>query len=200
MKNILLVINIILIALVAYLYYLHFSKSKNTPVQKETSSVPGNLNLMEKSKIAYIDLDSLQTNYTYYKKIKADFERKQSEANNEITSMQKKYQARAVQLQQKAATMNQKEQESAMQEMNKMQQDLQTRKQGIDNELYNYNSKMKEDILNRIQDFLKVYNKDGKYSYIFSYEPGFMFYKDSALNITRDVITGLNDLYSTDKK
>jgi outer membrane protein len=99
-----------------------------------------------------------------------------------------------VQLQQKAATMNQQEQANAMEEINKMQQQLQERKQGIDNDLFNYNSKMKEDILNRIQDFLKVYNKDGRYSYIFSYEPGFMFYKDSTLNITPDVIAGLNEL------
>jgi outer membrane protein len=198
MKNILLVINIVLIGLVGYLYYLHFQSGKSKSVQEVKTSSPVNLN--EKSKVAYIDLDSLQSNYTYYKKIKADFERKQSAANDEITSMQKKYQARAMQLQQKAATMNQQEQETAMQEINKMQQDLQTRKQGIDNELYNYNSKMKEDILTRIQNFLKIYNKDGKYSYIFSYEPGFMFYKDSTLNITPDVITGLNELYAEKKK
>ena len=105
-----------------------------------------------------------------------------------------------MQLQQKGPTMNQQEQESAMQEINKMQQDLQTKKQAIDNELYTYNSKMKEDILSRIQTFLKEYNKDGRYAYIFSYEPGFMFYKDSTLNITSDVIAGLNNEYTENKK
>lgn len=198
MKNILLIINSVLILLVGYLYYLQFHDSKSRPFYEAGPSVTSNVN--EKSKVAYIDLDSLQNNYAYYKKIKADFERRQSAANDEITSMQKKFQARAVQLQQKAAAMNQKEQETAMQEINKMQQDLQSRKQGIDNDLYNYNSKMKEDILNRIQNFLKGYNKDGRYSYIFSYEPGFMFYKDSTLNITEDVIAGLNKLYSENKK
>jgi len=198
MKNILLAINIILLVLVGYLYYLHFRKDKIVSTKQEQSSVMTNPG--EKSKVAYIDLDSLQNNYSYYKKIKADFERKQSQANDEITAMQKKYQTRAMQLQQKAATMNQKEQEEAMQEINKMQQDLQSRKQSIDNELYNYNSKMKEDILTRIQNYLKDYNKDGRYSYIFSYEPGFMFYKDSTLNITPDVITGLNKLDSENKK
>ncbi len=108
-----------------------------------------------KSKVAYIDLDSLQNNYGYYQKLKDDFEKKQNKANDEITALQKKYQNRAMQLQQKASTMNQKEQEAAMQEINKMQQDLQARKQSIDNELYNDNSKMKEDILTRIQNFLK---------------------------------------------
>lgn len=154
----------------------------------------------EIARVAYIDLDSLQNNYTYYKKIKAEFEKKQEAANNEISSLQKKYQTRAMQLQQKGSTMTQQEQESAMQEMNKMQQDLQAKKQVIDNDLYNTNSKMKEDILSRIQNYLKEYNKDGRYSYIFSYEPGFMFYKDSTLNITPDVINGLNELYSENKK
>ena len=154
----------------------------------------------EAAKVAYIDLDSLQINYAYYKKIKADFERRQQAANDEITSLQKKYQARAMELQKKGTAMNQQEQESAMQEINKMQQDLQARKQSIDNDLYNYNSKMKDDILGRIQNFLKDYNRDGKYSYIFSYEPGFMFYKDSTLNITPDVVAGLNSLYSENKK
>ena len=198
MKNILLTINIILLALVGYLYYLHFHNDKNK-YQKIVSFSEVNAGI-SKSKVAYIDLDSLQNSYGYYKKLKEDFERKQASANDQITALQKKYQNRAMQLQQKAATMNQKEQEAAMQEINKMQQDLQARKQSIDNELYNDNSKMKEDILTRIQDFLKNYNKDGKYSYIFSYEPGFMFYKDSTLNITPDVIAGLNELDSSNKK
>ena len=198
MKNILLILNIILIVLVGYLYYLHFSDAKMPAIQNVQNTSAAELK--NGPKVAYIDLDSLQTNYAYYRKIKTEFERKQASANDEISGMQKKYQSRAMQLQQKGTTMTQPEQEAAMQEINKMQQDLQSRKQEIDNDLYNYNSKMKEDILTRIQDYLKQYNKDGKYSYIFSYEPGFMFYKDSTLNITPDVIAGLNDLYLENKK
>ncbi len=198
MKNFLLITNLILIFLVGYLYYLHFNTDKKInrqPIQQvhDTATKEG-------SRVAYIDLDSLQNNYVYYKKIKADFEHRQQAANDEITDIQKKYQARAMELQKKGAAMNQQEQESAMQEINKMQQDLQAKKQSIDNDLYNYNSKMKDDILSRIQNFLKDYNRDGKYSYIFSYEPGFMFYKDSTLNITPDVVTGLNNLYNENKK
>jgi outer membrane protein len=199
MKNVLLIINLVLLCLVGYLYYLHFSSAKKEKIQMAQISNTANTS-KNSSRVAYIDLDSLQNNYTYYKKIKVEFERKQAAANDEISSMQKKYQNRAMQLQQRGAGMNQEQQEAAMQEINKMQQDLQTKKQSIDNDLYNYNSKMKEDILNRIQNFLKGYNKDGRYSYIFSYEPGFMFYKDSSLNITSDVIEGLNNLYSENNK
>ena len=66
MKNILLVINIILLGLVGYLYFLHFQNKKGNVTQEVKSAAPGNLT--EKSRVAYIDLDSLQNNYTYYKK------------------------------------------------------------------------------------------------------------------------------------
>lgn len=198
MKNFSLIFNVILLVLVAYLFYLHFSTSsgtieKSSHAGKDSSTHHGN-------KIAYLDLDSLQNNYEYYKKIKLEFDRKQAASNEEITNMQKRYQNRAMQLQQKGPTMNQQEQESAMKEINQMQQELQAKKQSLDNELFNYNSKMKEDILTRIQNYLKLYNIDGRYDYILSYEPGFMFYKDSALNITRDVIKGLNEQYMQTKK
>lgn len=199
MKNLLLVFNFVLLGLVGYLYYLQF-RSKKPPGSQNTSQVDSLDDSAEKAKIAYIDLDSLQSNYIYYEKVKKDMDKKQSAAKNEITQLQKKFQSRAAQLQEKATTMTQKEQEGAMNEINKMQQDFQGKQQSLDNELFNYNTRMKEDILNRIQRFLKEYNKDGHYSFIFSYEPGFMFYKDSTLNITNDVIVGLNKKYEEENK
>jgi outer membrane protein len=196
MKKLSLIFNVVLLLLVGILYYLYFSSKRPITfihTNKDSSINHGN-------KVAYIDLDSLESNYEYYIKIKTDFERKQEASNDEITNLQKRYQSRAMQLQEKGPTMTQQDQQSAMKEINDMQQSLQDKKQRLDNELFNYNSKMKEDILNRIQNFLKEYNKDGRYDYIFSYEPGFMFYKDTALNITKDVITGLNQQYAQTKK
>ena len=202
MKNFSLILNVVLLLLVGYLYFDKFSSSSSSSKKtlvadtqkcKDSSTNHGN-------KLAYIDLDSLQSSYQYYKVLKADFEKKQAASNNEVANLQRRYQTRAMQLQQKGATMNQQEQEAAMKEINQMQQGLQAKKQELDNALYNANSKMKEDILTKIQNFLKEYNKDGRYDYVFSYEPGFMFYKDSALNITSDVISGLNDLYAKNKK
>lgn len=199
MKKALLVLNGILLLAVAYLFVLQFKKNDKvvkttkTATTKEVETEPSVL-------IAYFDLDSLQNNYGYFKKIKADFEKKQAAANNDLVALQKKYQNRAAELQQKAQTMTPQEQEAAMNEMNEMQQKLQIKKQNSDNELFNYNSKMNADILNKIQDFLKEYNKDGRYAYVLSYQPGLMFYKDSTLDITADVIKGLNDLDLEKKK
>ena len=175
MKNILLATNIILIALVGYLYFLHFHTEKNTTSHFSTvrDTASG-----AKARVAYIDLDSLQSNYGYYIKIKAESDRRQQAATNEISGLQ----------------------DAAVKEIGRMQQDLQEKKQKLDNELYDYTAKVKDDMLKRIQNFLKDYNKDNKYDYVFSFEPGFMFYKDTTLNITHDVIEGLNDLYAKEKK
>jgi outer membrane protein len=53
----------------------------------------------------------------------------------------------------------------------------------------------------QVEEYLKDYNKSKKYAYILSYEPGFIiYYKDSAYNITGDLITGLNEQYKSKKK
>lgn len=196
MKNFLVVSNVVLIFLVGFLYYSTFRKKTVIQSHNGNDSIPKHLG----ANVAYIDLDSLQSNYGYYKKIKTNLEQKQNSSTNELTSLQKRYQNRAVELQQKSKGMSPQEQDAAMKEVQQMQQELQSRKQQLDNDLYVYNSKMKEDILNRIQNYLKIYNKSGKYDYIFSYEPGFMFYKDSTLNVTKDVIAGLNEEYNKNKK
>ena len=76
MKNILLTINIILLALVGYLYYLHFHNNKTKALQHKSTAEVNQAS--SKSKVAYIDLDSLQNNYGYYQKLKEDFEKKQN--------------------------------------------------------------------------------------------------------------------------
>lgn len=200
MKHFSLILNVVLLLLVGYLYFDRFSSSKKSSGLSASAQKCKDSSTNHGNKLAYIDLDSLQSSYEYYKILKADFEKKQAASNNEVADLQRRYQARAMQLQQKGASMTPQQQEAAMSEINQMQQGLQAKKQELDNSLYNANSKMKEDILSKIQNFLKEYNKDGRYDYVFSYEPGFMFYKDSALNITPDVITGLNDLYAKNKK
>lgn len=198
MKNALLIINGLLILLVGYLYFLQFGNKNAQKTTVPKSEIADTSN--KKVNIAYVDIDSLQKNYEFYKQIKEDIEKKQSSAKIELSNMEKKFQNRAMQLQEKAQTMSPQQQENAMQEMNKMQNEFHQRQQTIDQELINYSNKMQDEFLIRIENFLKDYNKNGKFSYILSYQPHFMFYKDSSLDITPDVIKGLNELYSAEKK
>ena len=51
----------------------------------------------------------------------------------------------------------------------------------------------------KIEDFLKKFNSDNRYSYIISYEIGLFYYKDTAYNITNQLIKGLNEDYRNNK-
>jgi len=50
-----------------------------------------------------------------------------------------------------------------------------------------------------IRKFCSEYNKDKRYAIIISNEPGLVFYKDSTMDITRDLLEGLNKMYGKKK-
>ena len=58
-----------------------------------------------------------------------------------------------------------------------------------------------DDIQQKLKDFLEEYNKDKRFTYIFSCGNGldYMVYKDSSYNITPDVIAGINEMMSEGK-
>jgi outer membrane protein len=56
-----------------------------------------------------------------------------------------------------------------------------------------------QELKNKIEEFLKEYNKTKNYSYIVSYEQGIFYYKDTVYNITSEVISGLNEIYKLKK-
>jgi outer membrane protein len=195
MKNGLLILNVILLIAVGVLFYLHFSsrpEAVKPPQAANNNVLPG---ATSGSRIAYIEMDSLENNFAMIRDVKSELSRKEESMNNELTGLEKRYRARASELQGQAPTMNQVQSEEATKEMMQMQQSMQSRKQELDQQYQNlYMDKMK-DVKTRIESFLKDYNKDKGYTYILAYEPGLFYYRDSTFNITREVINGLNKLY-----
>jgi outer membrane protein len=85
--------------------------------------------------------------------------------------------------------------------MQKMDQDYRRREAQLQDQLQSHQMEMTKLMRKQIEDFLAEYNKEKGYAYIFSYEPGFiMYYRDSAYNVTGDVINGLNNKYTPKKK
>ena len=52
-----------------------------------------------------------------------------------------------------------------------------------------------DDIQKKLKSFLEEYNRERNYMYIFTTGTGldYMVYKDSSMNITADVIEGMNE-------
>jgi outer membrane protein len=67
-------------------------------------------------------------------------------------------------------------------------------------ELQDLQFKMAQEMNKTIEDYLKKFNKDKGYTYILTSQPGLIYYKDTAHNITRELISGLNLEYKSKKK
>ena len=93
------------------------------------------------------------------------------------------------------------EQEQAQQEYTTDQQSFQAQKQQLESELYKSSEDYKSKIRKKVEDYLKKFNGQGQYSFIFAYDPGsFMYYKDTVYNITPTLVAGLNAEYAATKK
>ncbi|SHG28108.1 periplasmic chaperone for outer membrane proteins Skp [Cnuella takakiae] len=187
----LLLFNIVLLVLVGVLFYLHFAPAKSESPKAAATKTPEN----KEFKIAYFEMDSLEASFSMVKDVKSELARKEESINSELARLDKSYREKANMYQGQAATMSQVQSEMATRDMMQLQQNMQSRKASLDQEYQDFYMRKMRDVKTKIEDFLKDYNNKKGYSYIFAYEPGLFYYRDTAYNITADVIKGLNDGY-----
>ena len=193
MKNVSVILSVVALLLIGVLFYLQFSHPQPT---KTISAAAAEKQASQGFKIAYFEMDSLKVHYNYFKDAENQAKGKENAMNMELSSLQSKYQKKVAEWQQKSSTMTQAEGQQAQQEYAEMQQNFQARKEALQEELARSNGLVMADIIKRIETFLGEYNKQKNYSFIMAYEPNsFIYYKDSAYNITGDIIEGLNATY-----
>jgi outer membrane protein len=196
MKNGIIIFNVILLVLIGILFYLHFSGTRRQPAVPvaPNASAPANAPAAD-FKIAYIEMDSLEASFAMFKDVKAELSRKEEALNSEKAKMERNYKERLEKYQAQAATMNQVQSESATKDMMQLQQQMQGRAQALDQQYQEFYMRRSKDVKSKIEAFLKQYNAQKRYAYIFAYEPGLFYYRDSVYDITGDVVRGLNDTY-----
>jgi len=184
---------ILALLLTGVLFYVVYHKPQAVPA---AASVPSGTTTTNNFRLAYFNLDSLESRYLYFKDVLDQVKSKENEMNSELAGMEKNYQKKITEWQKKAATMTQTESQEASQEYAQMQQTYQLRKQTLQESLMKHNEDLKADIRKKIEDYLKEYNKAKGYNYIISYEANsFIYVRDTANNITDDLVTGLNAAY-----
>lgn len=197
MKNASLILNIVLLIAVGVLFYLHFS-NKKAPQQPRVASAAqqGSAEATEEDfRIAYFEMDSVNNNFQLIKDVKNDLSREEEKINSELTRLQKTYNDRITHYQGQSQTMSQVESEKANRDILQLQDKIRTTKQSLESRYQDLYMRKMQDVKSKVEDYLKEYNKGKRYAYILAYEPGFIFYRDSTLNITADIISGLNDKY-----
>ena len=197
MKNASIGLFVVLFLSVAGIYILHFSGSKSHASGKsDVSGVSGNSELS----IAYIKVDSLAVNYDFAQEMQDAFVKQQDAFTKEYGEKRNRFESQAAAFQEKVQRGGFLTQERAMQERDRLvgeEQQITKLDQELSTKLAQIQADNNKQLLDSIMNYVKSYNKDKKYSYIFN--SGEILVGDEAHNITKEILVGLNARYSRAK-
>jgi outer membrane protein len=191
MKSTSWIVNGVLAVAVIVLYILHFS-GDNTPI-KSAALASGNV------KIAYFEIDSIQNNYEFFKEVKSALQVKDMENAKQLTALKNAYIAKYQELQKNGQYLSQAEVGSRQQELVQAEKNYTNKEQQLSQELQEESFKRLQEVKKKIEVYLANYNKNKQFAYIFSSNPDLMYYKDTAYDITADIIKGLNQEFQPKK-
>jgi outer membrane protein len=192
-KNGMIIWNVLLSVLLAWLLFQQFSggAGKSLIAKKKVTASGGPF------RMAYFEMDSVAANFELVKELKTEMLKREEAINAEMEKLARNMQQKYNYYQEQANTgvMNQAQSEAAGRDMKNLDDQMKNRKQALDAEYGDFVVRRQNDIKSKIEAFLKEYNENQQYSYIISYEPGLFYYKDTAYNITEDLVKGLNEKY-----
>lgn len=200
MKNGLLIWNVVLTVVAGYLLFTHFNKKAAGVSASKTSgrdSSPAASKSNSSFRIAYFEMDSVAANFDAVKELRSEMSKREDAITTELDKLGKKMQQKYSYYQSQAqqGKLTEAQSEAAGLELKNLDDELKNRKQALDQDYNEFVLRRQNEIKSKIEAFLKEYNKDKDYTYIVSYEQGLFYYRDTAYNITSDVVKGLNEEY-----
>ena len=200
MKKANLIINVILIIAVAVLFVLHFTQDK-VHVENTSGHVPM---LTDDSGvgIAYVQIDSVLSNMKMYKDLTDKLTGKQKEVEAKFGSQAKAFEKEVNDYQGKVqkGLVTRSEAQALEQQLAAKNSELENQRNNYMRELQEENMVSQNKVIDYIMTYLKDFNKDYNYKYILSYSfGGGILYATENLDITNDVVTGINLQYDREK-
>jgi outer membrane protein len=193
MKNGLLIWNVLLTLVAGYLLINHFG-SKN-------SGGSGSKNAVKDTTTTNTGfrMDSVEANFNMVKDVMKEISRKETDFNNSVKQLDVTFKNQYEEFAKKES-MTDEEKENAQSVLNQLGEKLKGQRQSLEQAYQDFVLRKNLEIKKEIETYLKTYNSQKKYSYIISYEPGLFYYRDTAYNVTAEVIKGLNATYKSLKQ
>ena len=152
-------------------------------------------------KIAYIDVDSLLANYTFYQDLAEEMTRKAENYRLALTEEANKWQKDVEDHQKKIVNGVYSSNERAQSEENRLakrQQALQEKSDKYTQELLAERDANSQKISETVDNYVKEYNKTHGYDLIVT--KASLLFANEALNITAQILDGLNAAYNQPNK
>jgi outer membrane protein len=194
-KHLSIILNIVLALAVGVLYYLHFSSAKGS------DSIPLQPKDIKPSALVYINSDTLLAKYELSKRMRSDLEEKNRKSQAELEAKAKKFDEELQSLQQRAATFTREQAQAAEESLKQKQQQILMRREELAQQLTNEEGKLHEQLYTAISDYLRKYSKSANYKFVLGYSRGgALLYANDSLDITGQVLDGLNKEYKERNK
>ncbi len=154
-------------------------------------------------KIAFVEVDSLMTQFEFCKEYSLILEKKSTNARNTLNQKGQALQNAMVNFQQKLNNngfTSREQAESQQAAIQRQQQSLQELQARLENELANETATFNKALSDSLQHFLTAYNRDKRYDFILTKQGDNILYAAKRYDITQDVINGLNKRYKSTLK
>lgn len=187
----------IICTLCATLTVLTFTQCYNAPQQNPIvtqvicDSIPA-------LKIAYVDIDTLLTSYKLWIELNEDMIRKEENVRATLNEKAKNLQADYEDFERKLnnnAFVSRERAEAEQNRILKKREELEALQERLSNELMVENNKNSVLFRDSINAYIQDYNKIHRYNIILSRIGDNLLYVDNGMNITQDIINGLNARY-----
>ena len=189
MKNLSTVINAVLVVAVGVLFFLHFSDGDKA----EVKSIAGD------GTVVYVNTDSLLSNYNFSVDLNEKFLKKQEDSKTNFNFKAQKLEKEAAEFQRKIQNngyLNRERAEKAQRDLLAKKQNLEQLDRQLSAELMGEQNENSKRLYDSVTNYLKLYNTKHNFSMIISTtKGGTVLYSADGLDITKDIIDGLNARY-----
>ncbi len=185
----------LILALIATLSFASCGNDKETETKQASETAEAETTGL---RIAYVELDSLMSQYQLYKDYEVVLTQKGTEIQNTLAQKQRKLESSAAAMQRKYENngfQTRDELERAQKSIQQQEMDLQELAAKLNNEFNEEQARINAEARDSIQAFLKVYNQTKKYDYVMIKAGDNLLIANPRYNITKDIVNGLNKRY-----
>ncbi len=173
--------------------------NQNKPATSTTPAA-ANTTTAAAHETVYVNSDSLLSKYNYVKDINKKMNDKGNAAKAEVQSRRDALQREVADYQKNANTMPADQRQATEQRLQREGQAEQAYEQNTSAELQDAQGKATAKLDDKVAEYVKQYAKDKGYKLVLTYSKNgsSVLYGDPSLDITADVVKGLNDAYTKD--
>lgn len=194
MKNASLILNAVLLVAVVVLFILHFTQKPSG------GAVAGNFT-PSNVKVAYVNQDTLFKYYDFVKVNRERLEKESKSLSDQLANRQAALQREVQAYQNGVGNLTIQQARDLEQSLQQKGQNLQLYEQSLQQQMMDEQAQVAEQIYTKLTDYLKAYSQQRGIAVVVKYDRSSdVLYAGDSLDISRDVIKGLNDAWKIESE